>query len=154
MVVDGMPAVRQQSDTQNGELIQRPSTGLAWNQLSGPYFFHYTDRAAARAIMADKVYDVGERHPKSPGLYVTQSQPGELSDEALLNAIFDGMRDIERTQAAVVLTDAPLQFTRVGEKEWCHSAPAGARLLLTSQIVGWAAIEGGLWRYSPSLYAS
>lgn len=114
MVVDGMPAARQESDIQNGELIQRQPTELAWNQLPGPYFFHYTDRAAARAIMADKVYDVGERHPKSPGLYVTQSQPGELTDEALLNAIFDGMRDIERTQAVVVLTDAPLQFTVPG----------------------------------------
>lgn len=154
MVVAGMPAARQQSATQNGELIQRQPTELAWNQLPGPFFFHYTDRAAARAIVADKSYDVSGRHPKSPGLYVTQCQPGELSGETLLNAIFDGMRDIERTQAVVVLTSAPLRFARIGERAWCHSAPVGARLTLTSQIVGWAAIEGGLWWYSPSLYVS
>jgi hypothetical protein len=149
-----MPASRERFDSQNNEPVLGEPAKLAWNQLPGPFFFHYTDRAAARAIVADRIYDVGARHPKAPGFYVTQSQPGELTGVQLLNAIFDGMRDIERTQAVVVLADGPLRFTRVGARAWRHSAPAGTRLVLTSQIVGWAAIERGVWRYSPSLHVS
>ena len=54
------------------------------------------DPDAALAIFSAGIYEVGDRHPKTPGLYVTTAQPGALGPEELLNALFDGTRDIER----------------------------------------------------------
>jgi hypothetical protein len=138
----------------DAELVRLAAGELAWNRLPGPFFFHYTDRTAARAIVATRAYDIGSRHPKTPGLYVTSYQPGQLTCEELLNAIFDGTRDIERTRAAVVMAADPLPFKRVTPSAWRHAAPVGTRLDLTEQLFGWAAIEEEEWCYSPSLYVS
>lgn len=142
------------ADAPSGELIRLAPSGLAWNQLPGPFYFHYTERTAARAIAATRAYDVGDRHLKTPGLYVASCHPGALGAEELLNAIFDGTREIERTRAAVVLAEGPLAFVRVAAWAWYHAAATGTRLDLTEQLVGWAAIEGDQWFYSPSLYIS
>jgi hypothetical protein len=125
---------------------------LAWNRSDKQFWFHYTTRAAARAIATGGIYEVGDRHPKAPGLYVSTLQPGAAGSEELLNALFDGTRDIERTHAAVVFADGPLMFERISEHAWRHSAPVGAELNLRDQIVGWAAIEQDIWLHSPSLY--
>jgi hypothetical protein len=134
------------------ELVDMPAANLAWNHLERDYWFHYTDRAAAQAIEATRTYRVSERHPKAPGLYVTSLQPGACSCEELLNELFDGTRDIERTQAVVVLADSPLKFTRTDTSAWCYRAPAGTELDLSEQLVGWAAKEGGKWLHSRTLY--
>jgi hypothetical protein len=134
------------------ELVDLAASRLAWNRLEQDFWFHYTDRAAARAIAATRTYRVSERHPKAPGLYVTSLQPGSCNSAELLDALFDGTRDIERTQAVVVLADAPLKFTRTDASVWCHQAPAGTELDLGDHLVGWAAKEGGKWLHSPTLY--
>jgi hypothetical protein len=134
------------------ELVRLEASRLAWNQSPDQFWFHYTDRTAARAIVASLTYLVGDHHPKAPGLYVSDVQPGALSTRELLNALFDGTRDIERTQAAVVLTDGAINFHRVNRRAWWCPAPVGTELDLTTQLVGWAALEGGQWLYSPSLY--
>lgn len=128
------------------------SANLAWNRSDQRLWFHYTTRAAARVIARTGIYKIGDRHPKTPGVYVTTLQPGAVGSEALLNALFDGTRDRERTQAAVVFADGLLMFERVSEHAWRHSAPVGAELNLRDRIVGWAAIEQDIWLHSPSLY--
>jgi hypothetical protein len=92
------------------------------------------------------------RHPKAPGLYVTALQPGALGPEELLNALFDGTREIERVQAAVVFADGTLTFERVSEHAWRYSAPVNTKLNVRRQIVGWAALEQETWMYSPGVY--
>jgi hypothetical protein len=92
------------------------------------------------------------KHPKAPGLYVTTAQPGALGSEELLNALFDGTRDIERTQATVVIADGAVTFERVSEHAWRYSAPVNTELDLADQIVGWAVFERDTWMYSPGVY--
>jgi hypothetical protein len=136
-----------------GPQVERlEASRLAWNQTRDNFWFHYTDRTAARAIVASRRYLVSDHHPKAPGLYVSDVQPGELSSVELLNALFDGTRDIERTQASVVLRTGPIDFHRVHRRAWWCPAPVGSALDLSTQLVGWAAIEDGQWVYSPSLY--
>jgi len=136
-----------------GELVALDPADLAWNRSDERFWFHYTTRAAARAIAIGGVYEVGERHPKAPGLYVTTVQPGALGPEELLNALFDGTREIERTQAAVVFVDGALTFERVSEHAWRYSAPVNTELDLADQIVGQAALEQqDTWTYSPGMY--
>jgi hypothetical protein len=125
---------------------------LAWNQSDEQFWFHYTNRAAALAIATGGIYEVGDRHPKAPGLYVTTLQPGALGPEELLNALFDGTREIERTQAAVVFSGGPFTFERVSEHAWRYSTPVNTELDLADQIVGWAAFEQESWMYSPGVY--
>src|SRR4051812_23396661 len=108
-----------------------PMGKLAWNRPGlGPYWFHYTTPAAARRIVLEQLFIVmGGRRP--PGMYVTDIQPGQLEDEALLNAIFDGTRSIERVQAAVILHDDPaLPLQRVGASAWVRRAAKDTRIQL------------------------
>ncbi len=151
-MVARVPAQQIRTATGAGELVALDPAELAWNRSDQRFWFHYTDRGAARAITTTGMYKIGDRHPKSPGLYVTTLQPGAVGSEALLNALFDGTRDRERTQAAVVFADGPLMLERVSEHAWRHSGPVGAELNLRDQIVGWAAIEQDIWLHSPSLY--
>ena len=150
--VSDMQNARTTSDQSGNELVDLAASRLAWNCLEQEFWFHYTDRAAARAIAGTRTYRVSERHPKAPGLYVTPLQPGSCSCAELLNALFDGTRDIERTQAVVVLADGPLPLTRTDASAWCHRAPAGTELDLSEHLVGWAAKEDGKWLHSPTLY--
>ena len=136
----------------HGELVALDPADLAWNRSDDQFWFHYTDRAAARAIATSGTYKVGERHPKTPGLYVTALQPGALGSEELLNALFDGTRDIERTRAAVVFVEGALAFERVSEHAWRYGAPVNTELNVRRQIVGWAAFEQDTWTYSPGVY--
>jgi hypothetical protein len=151
-MVARVPSQQIRTATGAGELVALDPTDLAWNRSDQRFWFHYTDRSAARAIGTTGIYKIGDRHPKTPGLYVTTLQPGTVGSEALLNALFDGTRDRESTQAAVVFADGPLLFERISEHAWRHSAPVGAELNLRGQIVGWAAIEQETWMYSPSVY--
>jgi hypothetical protein len=128
-----------------------PLRNLAWNRLPGPYWFHYTTRYAAEQIVLTAAYIVGER--ASPGLYVTDLMPGRLDDEQLLNALLDGMRQIERVQAAVVLHDDPaLSLVPDGQNAWVHAAAANAEIDLTDVVVGFAYKAQGLWHYERSLW--
>ncbi len=135
-----------------GELVALDPADLAWNRSDERFWFHYSTRAAARAIATGGIYEVGDRHPKTPGLYVSTVQPGALGAEELLNALFDGTREIDRTQAAVVFADGALTFERVSEHAWRYSAPVNTELDLTDQIVGWAVFEQDTWTYSPGMY--
>ena len=135
-----------------GELVALDPADLAWNRSDERFWFHYTTRAAARAIATGGIYEVGEEHPKTPGLYVTPLQPGAPGSEELLNALFDGTRDIERTQAAVVFVDGALTFERVSEHAWSYSAPVNTELGVRRQIVGWGAFEQETWLYSSGVY--
>jgi len=134
------------------ELVSLNPADLAWNRSDDRFWFHYTTRAAALAIATRGIYEVGDRHPKAPGVYVSTLQPGALGPEELLNALFDGTRDIERTQAAVVFADGALTFSRVGEHAWRYSAPVNTELNVRRQIVGWGAFEQETWMYSPGVY--
>ncbi len=148
-----MPRTRATAERFGRELVDLSASSLAWNRLGQDFWFHCTDRAAAaRAIAAARTYRVSERHPKAPGLYVTSLQPGSCSSAELLNALFDGTREIARTQAVVVLFGGPLKFMRTGESAWCHRAPAGTELDLSEQFAGWGAKEDGRWLHSPALY--
>jgi hypothetical protein len=135
-----------------GELVVLDAADLAWNRSDERFWFHYTDRDAALAIATGGIYEVGDQHPKAPGLYVTTVQPGALGSEELLNALFDGTRDIERTQATVVIADGAVTFERVSEHAWRYSAPVNTELDLADQIVGWAVFERDMWMYSPGVY--
>lgn len=147
----GTSALQNTSD----DLADRPAKELIWNREPDvKVFFHYTDRTAARAIVGMRKFRVSGAHPRDPGLFVTLIQPGQMSSAQLLNSIFDGTRDSERTQATVALADRPLSFTRIDEWAWHHEAPVGTVLSLRSQILGWAAYEGGRWMHSHSLFAS
>jgi hypothetical protein len=149
-----MSSAQIRTATGAGELVALDPADLAWNRSDEQFWFHYTDRGAALAIATTGIYKIGDRHPKTPGMYVTQLQPGAVGSQELLDALFDGTRDIERTQAAVVLADGPLTFSRVSERAWRYSAPVGTELDLGEQIVGWAANERGTWLHSPSVYLS
>ena len=130
-----------------------PLAKLAWNRSgTGPYWFHYTTPAAARQIADEQIYRVlGARKP--PGLYLTSVQPGQLDDEALLNKIFDGTRDIERVQGAIVLhDDAALPLDRVAEAAWIHEAARGTDIPLDGIVVGHAFKQNGRWHYDRSLW--
>ncbi len=130
-----------------------PLAKLAWNRPDmGPYWFHYTTRPAAARIVQEQVYRVlGARTPA--GLYVTSIHPGQLDDEELLNRIFDGTREIERVQAAVVLHDDPaLPLNRIGGSAWVYQAPQGTDIPLDGIVVGGAFKQGGLWHYDRSLW--
>jgi hypothetical protein len=111
-----------------GELVALDPADLAWNRSDEPFWFHYTTRAAARVIAIGGTYQIGDRHPKAPGLYVSTLQPGALGPEELLNTLFDGTREIERTQAAVIFADSALTFSRVGKHTWAYSALANTEL--------------------------
>jgi len=147
-----VPSEQIRTPTGAGELVVLDPADLAWNRSDDRFWFHYTTRAAALAIAIGGIYEVGDRHPKAPGVYVTSLQPGALSPEELLNALFDGTRDIDRTQAAVVFTDGAFTFERVSEHAWRYSTPVNAELDLADQILGWAAFEQETWSYSPGLY--
>lgn len=136
----------------DGELVALDPADLAWNRSDEQFWFHYTTRAAARAIARRGRYKVGESHPKAPGLYVTALQPGALASEELLNALFDGTRDLDRTQAAVVFAAGELSFERVGEHTWRYAAPMNTELGVRRQIVGWGAFEQETWIFSPGVY--
>lgn len=151
-MVSWMSDVQREPADQDSELIDLPAAHLAWNRSERDFWFHYTERSAARAIAATRSYKVSERHRKAPGLYVTPLHPGACSCAELLNQLFDGTRDIERTQAAIVLADGPLEFVRKDASVWCHSVPGGTELDLRAQLVGWAAKEDGKWLYSGTLY--
>jgi hypothetical protein len=151
-MVARVPAQQIRTATRAGELVALDPADLAWNRSDQRFWFHYTARAAARAIATTGIYKTGDRHPKTPGVYVSTLQPGAVGAEELLNALFDGTRDIERTQAAVVFADGPLTFERVGEHAWRYSTPVNTELDMADQIVGWAAFERDTWRYSPGVY--
>ncbi len=145
-----MPRARGTDDA--SELVALDPADLAWNRSDARFWFHYTDPDAALAIFSAGIYEIGDRHPKTPGLYVTTAQPGALRPEELLNALFDGTRDIERVQAAVVFVDGPLTFERVSEHAWRYSAPVNTELNVRRQVIGWAALEQERWMYSPGVY--
>lgn len=147
-----MPPEQSRPASGAGELVVLDPADLAWNRSDARFWFHYTTRAAARAIATGAIYEVGDQHPKAPGLYVTTLQPGALGSDELLNALFDGTRDIDRTQAAVVFADRALTFERVGEHAWRYSAPVNTQLNVRRQIVGWGALEQEAWVYSPGVY--
>jgi hypothetical protein len=136
----------------DGELVALDPADLAWNRSDEQFWFHYTTRAAARAIATRGRYKVGDNHPKAPGVYVSTLQPGALGSEELLNALFDGTRDIDRTQAAVVFAAGELSFERVGEHTWRYAAPMNTELGVRRQIVGWGAFEQETWIYSSGVY--
>ena len=135
-------------------LVEGIPSRLVWNLEPGAHWFHYTTPAAARAIYETGFYVVGDRGSR-PGLYITTIQPGTLSSNDLLNALFDGTRDLGRTEAVVVLRkDAAPAFTRVrGRSAWRHAADPGAELDLRDSLVGWAAYDGSKWMYHPALFA-
>ncbi len=147
-----MPSAQIRKASVAGELVVLDPADLAWNRSDTRFWFHYTDPDAALAIATGGVYEVGEHHPKAPGLYVSTLQPGALGPEELLNALFDGTRDIDRTQAAGVFADGALTFERVSEHAWRYSAPMNTELNVRRQIVGWTAIEQETWMYSPGVY--
>ena len=102
------------SDRRRWRAVALDPADLAWNRSDERFWFHYSTRAAARAIATGGIYEVGDRHPKTPGLYVSAVHTGALGAEELLNALFDGTREIDRTQAAVfVFADGALTFERV-----------------------------------------
>jgi hypothetical protein len=139
-------------DVADGCYVALDPADLAWNRSDQRFWFHYTDRAAARVIATRGIYKIGDRHPKAPGLYVTTVQPGTLGSEELLNGLFDGTRDMDRTQAAVVFADGALTFERVSEHAWRYSAPVNTEFNVRRQILGWAAFEQETWMYSPGVY--
>jgi hypothetical protein len=147
-----VPSQRIRTASGVDELVALDPADLAWNRSDRRFWFHYTTRAAARAISRRGIYEVGDRHPKAPGVYVTTLQPGALSSEELLNALFDGTREIERTQAAVVFAAGALTFERVSEHAWRYSAPINTDLNVRRQIVGRAVLEQDTWIYSPGVY--
>ena len=94
---------------------------------------------------------LGRRKP--PGLYVTDIPPGALEDDDLLSALFDGTRETERVQAAVVLADDDsLRLDKVGQSAWVHEAPKDSAISLVGIVVGFAWQTDGIWHYSPSLW--
>jgi hypothetical protein len=125
---------------------------LVWNRGEGEFRFHYTMRFAAETIVRTEQYAVlVDRTPS--GLYVTDIQPGSLEDCEILSALFDGARDVERVQAAVVLADDPaLPLKKVGRNAWVHEAPKGSAVPLVGIAVGYAWQEDSLWLYSRSLW--
>ena len=151
-MVAAVPSEQIRKASVADEFVALDPADLAWNRSDERFWFHYTDRDSARAIARRGIYEVGERHPRASGLYVTALQPGALGSEELLNALFDGTRDIDRTQAAVVFANGELSFERVGEHAWRYSAPVNTELNVRRQIVGWGALEQETWIYSPGVY--
>ena len=70
-------------------------------------------------------------------MYVTNLQPGELEDDALVRRLFDGEYVIERVQSAVVLHDDPeLPFDRVGRSAYYYKRAKGKVIDLDGIVVG------------------
>lgn len=134
------------------DLIRTEPARLVWNSTESDYWFHYTSPTAAEKIYETGAYVIGSR--SKAGLYVTNAQPGFLSEEQLLNNLFDGTRDMERTKGTLVLLrdDSQLRFERVSKLGWWKAASPGDVIDLRPHVVGWCAIVGGEWAYHRGLY--
>jgi hypothetical protein len=137
-------------------LADLPASRLAWNSTNLQFYFHYTTRVAAQIIRHTARYEVSRRHARS-GMYVTDLAPGSRSSIQLLNVLCDGTRDVERTQAVVVIArDGPIAFDRpkgmTAPNAWYHAADPGTVLDLRLQVAGWGAKEAGVWRLSRALF--
>ena len=76
-MVAAVPSEQIHTANAAGELVALDPADLAWNRSDTRFWFHYTDPDAALAIAAGGIYEVGDYHPKAPGLYVTTSrEPG------------------------------------------------------------------------------
>ncbi|HEV3002194.1 MAG TPA: hypothetical protein VGW75_15740 [Solirubrobacteraceae bacterium] len=140
------------------DLIANYRSALVWNRPGSPrYWFHYTERTRARAIVASKTFKVGTKHTKGrAGVYVCPYAPGSRTEEDLAGRILDGSyHEREKLRAVVVLASGPdITFesdpdTRDGMR---HLADPGSLVELPNQIVGWAAIVDGQWQHSLTLF--
>lgn len=140
------------------DLLSNYAAALIWNQPGSPTFwFHYTERTRALAIIAAKVFEVGRKHRKGrSGIYVCPYQPGSVNEESLAGLILDGsFHEREKLRAVVVLADAPdVSFVKEPDTSggMRHLADPGARVPLPNQIVGWATIVDGEWQHSLTLF--
>lgn len=139
-------------------LLDNYLPALVWNQdPNQQYWFHYTTRDNARAIVALRRYRVGPKHNSDrSGLYVCPFQPGSKSEDELAGAILDGSWD-ERSKlkAAVVLRDGPdVQFESDPDTAFGMRFRADPRtwIELPNQVVGWAAYVDGAWKHSLALF--
>jgi hypothetical protein len=130
------------------ELIRGDPAKLVWNCTDQRHWFHYTTPHAAEVIFQRGLYAANR-----PGLYVTDAMPGSIPQEKMLNKLFDGMRDLERVKAAVVLLrdDQNLKFTRVSDLGWWHDT-AEEVIDLRLYRIGWCAMVEQEWAYHPDLY--
>jgi hypothetical protein len=134
------------------DLIRAEPARLVWNPTEHSYWFHYTTPTVAEKVYETGVYIVGQR--SRPGLYVTTAQPGSLSEQQLLNRLFDGTRDVERTKGALVLLrdDSGFPLKRDSEYGWMRPATPGDEIDLRPHAVGWCAVVDGEWAFHRGLY--
>jgi hypothetical protein len=100
------------------ELVALDPADLALNRSDDRFWFHYTDPGAALAITTAGIYEVGDRHPKAPGLYVSTVQPGRSVLKICSTPCSTVPETSTAPQAAVVFADGPLTFERVSEHAW------------------------------------
>jgi hypothetical protein len=117
------------------------------------YWFHYTSRPAARAIVDDRAFEVAAHQAVGrAGIYVCPYQPGSLTEDEMARRLRDGsFRKRDRLRAVVVLTaDADLVFTSDPDTPdgMRFLADPNSRVLLPRQIIGFAERVGSQWRHS------
>jgi hypothetical protein len=141
-------------------LLDNYASALRWNQPASPVFwFHYTSRLAARAIVHDRTFEVGAHQAVGrAGIYVCPYQPGSLIEDELARRLLDGsFRKRSRLRAAVVLT-ADVDLALISDPDTPDGmrfvANPGSCVLLPRQIVGFAERVGSRWRHSRGCFDS
>jgi hypothetical protein len=131
---------------------------LLWEVSGVHLLFHYTFAEHAEQIGAERLYVVSDQQSQQagPGLFLTNLQPGALSDEALCKRLFVSQRPLAQLRGVVVLRadDRILPVKRIGPSQFIHSVARGFVLDLTALLIGYGRRNphNGQWLFPRSCY--